>query len=194
MAVPQGLTADGVEIQLGTNHLGHFQLVSKLLPLLEKTAKDSDVRIVNLTSAAHAMAPSNGINLEDPSIPNSGAWTRYGQSKLANLLFTRELARRYPAIKSIAVHPGLVQTALWGETKQNNMLVRYLTTAISFTMSTAVQGAFNSLWAATSKDVVSGSYYTPVGVKSSPRPLGRDDDLSKKLWTWSEEQIKSKGF
>lgn len=116
MATPPGLTKEGYEIQLGTNHVGHALLTKLLLPTMERTAEkpETDVRIVNLTSAGHQLAPKGGLVLKDDStiMDHYSTWTRYGQSKLANILFTRQLAKRYPKIRSVAIHPGSVATNL----------------------------------------------------------------------------------
>jgi retinol dehydrogenase-12 len=125
MAVPEGVTRQGYEVQFGTNHLGHFLLAKLLLPTLLSTAQStslagsasSDVRIVVLSSIGHLLAPlRSGIDFTSLKT-DCGGWfslVRYGQSKLANLLFVKELERRYgkTGIISVAVHPGLIDTNL----------------------------------------------------------------------------------
>ena len=112
MAVPAATTQEGYEIQFGTNHIGHALLTKLLLPTMLKTAEEpnADVRIINLSSMGHQMAPTKGIDFDNLSLSNSSPWTRYGQSKLANILFAKELAKRYPTITSISVHPGIIKT------------------------------------------------------------------------------------
>ena len=101
-------------MQFGVNHLGHALLVKFLLPTLLRTAAQpsEDVRVVLLTSSAHDWAPRGGIAFD--SLQNTQAYLtskqRYGQSKLANILYARETARSYPAIKNVAVYPGAVDT------------------------------------------------------------------------------------
>ncbi|RYO82324.1 hypothetical protein DL766_003119 [Monosporascus sp. MC13-8B] len=117
MATPPGLTKDGYEIQFGTNHVGHALLTRLLTPLLEKTAAaaNSDVRVINLTSIGHEwFVPSSGLLLEDAKtdMDSLGPWGRYGHSKLANIYFTKGLAKHHPQIKSVAIHPGGVNTGL----------------------------------------------------------------------------------
>ena len=110
MALPASTTKDGYEIQFGTNHLGHFLLTKLLMPTLQRTAEGKgDVRIVNLSSQGHRLPPRGGLALKDAhsDMASYNTWVRYGQSKLANILFTRELTRRYPAFKSFAIHPGM---------------------------------------------------------------------------------------
>ena len=198
MAVPVGTTKEGYEIQLGTNHLGHFLLTKLLLPTLQKTASsrpDVDVRIVNLSSIGHNMAPSGGINFDDTHLPNSSTWTRYGQSKLANILFTVEFARRYPNIKSVAVHPGFVKTDLFNSYSETNVLVRYAENVLSSIICKDVpSGAKNQLWAATAKDVVSGAYYVPVGQKNAGSKYAGDPELARRLWDWSEKEVGKYGY
>ncbi|RYO89308.1 hypothetical protein DL764_008602 [Monosporascus ibericus] len=117
MATPPGLTKDGYEIQFGTNHVGHALLTRLLTPLLEKTAAgpNSDVRVINLTSNGQEwFAPPSGLLLEDAKTDMDplGRWGRYGHSKLVNIYFTKGLAKHYPQIKSVAVHPGGANTGL----------------------------------------------------------------------------------
>ncbi|KAM4057005.1 DnaJ domain-containing protein [Hirsutella rhossiliensis] len=169
MASAPGLTREGYEAQFGTNHMGHALLTKLLTPILEKTAKgsaDADVRVVSLSSAANNMAPTGGIVFESLKTEASslGPLGRYGQSKLANILFARQLAKQYPHFTVSAIHPGVVQTNL-------------------------INGAKNQLWASVSKDVQSGEYYEPVGIADKCIALGKDDDLAKKLWDWTEKEL-----
>src|SRR6185295_18546113 len=104
MACPQGTTADGFELQFGTNHLGHFVLVNRLMPLL---LTGSPARIVNLSSAGHRFGD---VSLDDPGFETTpyDAWVSYGRSKTANILFAVELDRRLRdrGVRATAVHPG----------------------------------------------------------------------------------------
>ena len=114
MACPQDTTADGFEMQFGTNHLGHFQLTKELLPLIEKAAQGgNDARIVNLSSRGHHI---DGVHLNDPNFDKRDyeKWLSYGQSKTANILFSVGLENRFghKGITSVAVHPGGIQTNL----------------------------------------------------------------------------------
>ena len=110
MALPASTTKEGYEIQFGTNHVGHFLFTKLLIPTLQRTAEGKgDVRIVNLSSEGHRLPPKGGLALKDAhsDMASYNTWVRYGQSKLANILFTRELTRRYPTFKSFAIHPGM---------------------------------------------------------------------------------------
>lgn len=135
MAQPPSLTTNGYEMQFGTNHLGHALLIQKLLPLLLQNSEGADVRIIIVTSIAFRMHPMGGIVFKDLKTPQDcgafGSWIRYGQSKLANILYARELARRYPGITSFSVHPGMVNTGLLDTLSFTNRAFVYATTVSS---------------------------------------------------------------
>ncbi|KAI9716770.1 MAG: hypothetical protein M1812_005110 [Candelaria pacifica] len=199
MATPMSETKEGYEIQFGTNHIGHALLTKLLMPTLLKTAEEpnADVRIVNLSSFGHNMAPSGGIIYETAKLGKEGPWARYGQSKLANILFTKELARRYPSITSVAVHPGIIKTDLYVPTNESSMVMRYGMMVFSgLFMKDVAEGAKNQLWAATSKDkgIVSGGYYDPIGKKSGGSNYAKDGELAKKLWEWTEGELVKNGY
>jgi len=202
MALPPGLTSEGYEIQFGTNHLGHALLTKLLTPLLLKTSEspNSDVRIINLTSAAEMMAPKGGFIPETVTtdMETYHTYTRYGQSKLANVLFTRELAKRYPGIKSVAIHPGRVRTALLDTMFGQGMspLSIFQNTYDFFVMMPVEKGALNQLWAATGPKAVvkTATYYAPVGKEGGESKLSHDMSLAAKLWEWQEAQFAKHGF
>lgn len=198
MATRPETTKEGYEVQFGTNYLGHALLTKLLLPTLIFTAKahNSDVRIVNLSSECHLLAPNGGIIFDKSELDAQGTWVRYGQSKLANILFTRELASRYPSITSVAVHPGVIKTDLYRPSQQTNALVRYAMMTIGFLMmGTVASGSLNQLWAAAGRreEMVSGSYYEPVGSISTGSKYAQDARLARELWDWTEEQLKAHG-
>lgn len=119
MATPPALTADGYEIQFGTNHMGHALLIKHLLPLLETTADGyGDARVVSLTSLGAGIIRDPGIDFgqfKTTMDRGFGAqWTRYGFSKLANILYSQQLAKRHPRITTASVHPGVIKTDLVG--------------------------------------------------------------------------------
>lgn len=196
-----GVTKDGYEIQFGTNHLGNTALLLPLLPLMVKTQKeggaDSDVRFVSLTSQGYRGHPSQGIVFDtlksaQPEMP-FGDWQRYGQSKLANILFAKELARRYPDFTSVAIHPGVVETEfVSGLTFWNRMLVRV---THPMGLITPEQGGVNTVWAAAGKDVKQKlakgnvAFFEPVGRPTRGDGKCYDEALMKKLWEWTEEQV-----
>ena len=122
-----------------------------------------------------------------------GPWTRYGQSKLANILFALELGRRYPEIMTVSVHPCVVKTpmldGLHGFNKVFNDFGCWLNGIIPVEPH---QGAWNQLWCAagaTREELVNGGFYKPVGVHCTEKltPLAKDKDLAKKLWFWTDE-------
>ncbi|KAL8814340.1 MAG: hypothetical protein Q9223_006424 [Gallowayella weberi] len=200
MATPLAETEDGYEAQFGTNHLGHALLTKLLLPTLLSTAREegSDVRIVNVSSEAHQLAPRpQGILFDKFKLYKEGAWTRYGQSKLANILFTKELARRYPEITSAAIHPGVILTDLYSPYQQSNLFLRYGVKLLGpLFMTDIATGTLNQLWAAAGKkaEVGSGKYYTPVAKSSSGSKWAQKDDLAQELWDWTEKEFARKGY
>lgn len=194
MAVPYSKTKDGYEIQFGTNHIGHSLLTKLLLPTLLKTADqpDSDVRIINVSSAAHMMAP--GIVYDQDLLESYITHRRYGQSKLANLLHARELQRRYPQITTTSLHPGVILTDLYASQKESNIFVRLALPLIKPFSLDVPGGAKNQLWAATAdkKEVGSSYYWTPVGIKSGGSFWhAQKPQLAKELWDWTENELET---
>jgi len=192
-------TTQGYDMQFGTNVLGHFCLTKFLLPVLTATAKNTPagtVRVVNLSSLGHRYAPSEGIKWSTLTSGNGALEERkklggtkvYGQSKLGNILFSNELARRYGAdgIVSISLHPGLVKTDL---TRHMGSLVQRFGQMLSYDVS---YGAITSLYAGTAPAAgeLNGKYLTSWARVVAPHKLALDVALAKKLWEWCEEQIK----
>jgi NAD(P)-dependent dehydrogenase (short-subunit alcohol dehydrogenase family) len=196
MAVPFARTADGFEMQLGTNHLGHFAFTDGVLPAL-LTAPDP--RVVTLASIAHRQGR---IVLDDLNFDRRRyrRMTAYQQSKLANLLFGAELARRSEAaglaLKSVIAHPGVAATNLFdsmvppipGALEATHLGLRVFGNSES-------QGALSQLYAATMSDVRNGDYLGPNNlfgvrgpVRRSPRArAARDNTMAKRLWEKSIE-------
>ncbi|MCJ1434450.1 hypothetical protein MMC27_003818 [Xylographa pallens] len=197
MACPMGETAEGYEIQFGTNHLGHALLTKLLLPTMLKTASEpgADVRIITLSSYGHTMAPPSGIIFDKATLAQQTPWVRYGQSKLANLLYAQQLAKHYPTITSVAVHPGNIQTDLWASNVKLNSFVKYGVNIFGrFWMHDVQEGAKNQLWCAVSTDITNGAYYIPIGKKSSGSKNARNKELAEKLWDWTEQELNKHGF
>lgn len=200
MALPPGLSKDGYEIQFATNYLGHALLVKLLLPVLTSTAERyHDVRIINMTSVAYAQAPKCG--LEFPTLHTTqahlgglipgGKWSRYGASKLAQLLYTQELATRYPDLTAVSVHPGIVYTGLFSNLDFATRLPVMLGLAPGKKLPVE-QGHWNQCWAATTgrEGVKSGEYYEPIGVVGERRTAAsRDKGLARRLWEWTEKEL-----
>lgn len=185
MALPKRQVAHGVELQLLTNHVGHFLLVTGLL---DRLAPQS--RVVVLSSAAHQGAPSFGVDLDDPAMERGySAWRAYGQSKLANLLFARELARRLPRGQvANAVHPGVIWTNL-GRHMGSPLQTMSGVVAPLF-MKTIPQGAATQTWAAVSPGAatLTGEYLADCNVARSSA-LGRDSALAEKVWKQTEALV-----
>lgn len=199
MATPASLSKDGYENQFATNHLGHALLIKLLLPTLLKTAEQpsSDVRIINLASVAYANASSSGIEFSKLKTKNASyggmmapnKWVCYGQSKLANLLYPIELAKRYPSITSVAVHPGFIKTDLH---TNENFMDRMMVNFMADKWLEKKEGAYTQTWAATvaKEKLENGGYYEPVGVKTVPKTkAGKDAGLAKELWEWTQKEL-----
>lgn len=169
MAVPYALTVDGFESQIGTNHLGHFALTNLLLPKLTD-------RVVTVSSFAHLFGYLSLKDLNWKSRPYS-AWLAYGQSKLANLLFTSELQRRLTAIgsplRAVAAHPGYSNTNLQGRTGHRIGDAVMLAIGNRFLATDADFGARQTLYAA-SQDVSGNTFIGPrFGSIGRTQPVGR---------------------
>jgi NAD(P)-dependent dehydrogenase (short-subunit alcohol dehydrogenase family) len=197
MALPRRETADGFEMQLGTNHLGHFALTGLLLPTLLATP---GARVVNQSSTAHRIGRMNFDDLNGSQ--GYGKWSAYGQSKLANLLFTFELQRRFErkgaGAISVACHPGYSATELQfagARMEGSTLMERFFGLGNRLLAQSAAVGALPMLYAATAPDVRGGDYYGPESVGEmwgSPRKVGsnaasRDLDAAARLWTISAE-------
>lgn len=201
MAAPMGKTKEGYEIQFGTNHMGHFLLTKLLLPTLLRTAEqpNADVRVITVSSEANKMAPRGGF-ITDPGVLESyDTWRRYGNSKLCNILFASELARRQPSITSVSLHPGVIMTDLYasfGQSIMGKVFVMAMNSVGKFILPDVHQGAFTQLWAATMpKDkIVNGSYYKPVGITGYQTADSKNTDSARDLWDWSEKQLKENGY
>jgi NAD(P)-dependent dehydrogenase (short-subunit alcohol dehydrogenase family) len=193
MAPPRRQTADGFELQLGTNHLGHFALSGRLIALMEGRA---DARVVTLSSNAHKMGRIDFDDLQ--SERRYKRWGAYGQSKLADLMSALELDRRLRAagstIKSVAAHPGYASTNL--QTAAPPALDRLVMTFTNLIVAqSADMGALPSLYAATYPDLEGGSYVGPDGIGEfrghphvvSPNRAALDEQVAERLWSVSEE-------
>jgi WW domain-containing oxidoreductase len=186
MALPKPEQAFGVELQLFTNHVGHFMLVTGLLDRLA-----DDGRVVMLSSGAHKMAPREGIQFENLSGEKGySPWRSYGQSKLANLLFAKELARRFAGTKRTAnaVHPGVIKTNLG---RHMNPVANVLFGAIGPVFLKSVpQGAATEVYAAVHPAVAgtNGAYFADCNVAKS-RPDADDPALAARLWKVTEEIV-----
>ena len=195
MATPFGRTADGFELQLGTNHLGHFLLTSLLAPALLAA---TPARIVNLTSGGHMISD---VHWDDPNFERHDydKWAAYGQSKTANVLFTIELERRLGprGVHAYAVHPGMIATDLG----------RHLTPADMAALGEMAKsapgggglppfksipaGAATTVWAATAPELAEsgGRYLADCEVSGDHAAWAVDGAAARRLWEMSERMI-----
>jgi NAD(P)-dependent dehydrogenase (short-subunit alcohol dehydrogenase family) len=198
MAIPRQETADGFEMQLGVNHLGHFALTGHLLP--ELRASEGESRVVTQSSRAHTAGEMDFSDLQ--SEREYGKWSAYGRSKLANLLFAYELQRRLDEhdedIVSVACHPGYADTELqFRGPREEGSSVRMglMTVANNLFGQSAERGALPMLYAATGEAVTGGEYVGPSGfmrMRGSPEfqtsnAASRNEADAERLWTVSEE-------
>ncbi|MEE6492064.1 hypothetical protein FKM82_016464 [Ascaphus truei] len=179
MICPYSKTEDGFEMQIGTNHFGHFLLTYLLLDLLKQSAPS---RIVNVSSLAHLFGKINFDDLHSEKSYSSSL--AYCQSKLANVLFTRELARRLQGagVTVNSLHPGSIHSEL----TRHSVILRNLWKVFSFFLKTPVEGAQTSIHCAVAEELesVSGKYFSdcsPAYVSSN----GRNDETARKLWDTS---------
>jgi NAD(P)-dependent dehydrogenase (short-subunit alcohol dehydrogenase family) len=197
MALPYRTTADGFEMQLGTNHLGHFALTGHLIDRLLATERS---RVVTVSSQAHRIGSMRWNDLQWRA--GYRKWLAYGQSKLANLLFTRELHRRLAAAGAstlaVAAHPGYAATHLQAagpEMAGSAVMKRLNDLANRIAAQTDEMGALPQLYAATAAGVQGGEYFGPDGIGESrghPRRVSmsgkaRNEADARRLWQVSED-------
>tara|TARA_R110002073_G_scaffold39534_4_gene112733 strand:- start:370 stop:1296 length:927 start_codon:yes stop_codon:yes gene_type:complete len=197
MGVPRRETEDGFELQIGTNHFGHFALSAQLFPLLNAA---EDARLVTVSSLAHQFGFINFVNLQGQYFYDP--WAAYGQSKLANLLFTYELDRRCRSagldVLSVACHPGISSTNLayagprMSGSPLGETLVQFYTNIIA---QSAELGALPTLYAGFGVDIEGGDYTGPDGLgemrgnarKVNSSFVSRSAAVARRLWQATEE-------
>jgi NAD(P)-dependent dehydrogenase (short-subunit alcohol dehydrogenase family) len=198
MALPRRTTEDGFEMQFGTNHLGHFALTGRLLSQL---TAEPGTRVVTVSSEMHYIGKIDFDDLQGEK--RYGKWRAYGQSKLANLLFSRELGRRADAagidLTSLSAHPGYASTNLQatGPAMAGNRVMEKVTQLGNVLLGQpAEQGAIPLLYAATAPDATSGQYIGPNGIFGSrgkgAKPAhatkrAADEQTARRLWDVSKE-------
>lgn len=209
MNAPYELTKDGHELQFGVNHLGHFLLFRRLLPLLLKSSTpEFQSRVVNLSSRAHL---NSGVDVDDLHWTKRGykKTLAYGQSKTANILMAREIERRYAGqgVHAWAVHPGGILTDL----ARHTTLEDYIQIGLSnekgelarkgFKLKSIPQGAATTVWAAVAKELEGkgGEYLEDVHISRPVKegdtsggyaPHGYDEEVARKLWEYSEQAVR----
>lgn len=195
MMVPYGTTEDGFERQFGTNHLGHFALTGLLFELLLKTP---GARVVNVSSAAHHRGNMDFANLMYGEGEGYSPMGAYGRSKLANLLFTHELQRRFDALgveaMATAAHPGISQTNLMGH-MADRWYYKFVMRLAPLMLQSAAMGALPTIRAAVDPNAEGGQYFGPDGpnerggypvpVESSEAAHNEAD--ARQLWQVSEQ-------
>lgn len=211
MATPRGRTVDGFETQIGTNHLGHFALVGRLLPLLRTDrgpvplsgsvplSPGSTPRVVVVTSPAHRVGRVVVADLDGEDRRYS-PWGAYAQSKLANLLFVRELQHRADEhgrpLLAVAAHPGFASTGLVASSKVGSGPLRPLARSVTEVLAQSPQaGVLPQLYAATMPDVRPLEVFGPAGpgqwfgapVRVPVAPAAHDDATAAALWIVSEQ-------
>lgn len=180
-------TNDGHELQFGVNHLGHYLLTRLLLPALRCPTEGG--RIINVSSAAHYHGTIDFDNLKGEKGPKAyDGMKAYAQSKLANVLFTKELARRYPDELSVnCLHPGVVATDF--ANKNANFFTRMIWSLYRPFAKKPYNGAATSYYLASSPEVrdVSGRYFDQCQCVKRPSEKARNEQLAHKLWVYSEQ-------
>ena len=189
MALPTLNQAHGYELQFFTNHIGHFILVTGLLDSLAE-----DGRVVMLSSAAHQMAPKGAIDFDNLSgEKNYKGWIAYGQSKIANLLFAKELARRFAGTKKTAnaVHPGVIGTNL-GRHLGIPAVIGTIGYGIAnaLVLKTVGQGAATECYVGVNPaaSTITGQYWADNNI-AKPRADAEDPAIAAKLWDVSEKIV-----
>lgn len=197
MGTPRNETADGFELQFGTNHLGHFVLTASLMPLLLRSEQG---RVVTVTSTARHFG--GRLNVLDPHLRTGyDPWRAYGQSKMANLHFAVELNRRLQTagakVESLAAHPGFSNTDLQAQSvrsTEGGASQRFFHITVGWFGMTPLRGALPQLRAATDPAARGGELYAPRWVNFGPpvrRPIlarSRNPDAMRTLWAISEQE------
>jgi NAD(P)-dependent dehydrogenase (short-subunit alcohol dehydrogenase family) len=183
MALPKRELHHGQELQFLTNHIGHFGLVTGLLDRLSDRG-----RVVVTSSVAHELAPGGGIQFDDLTLTrNYHPWVAYGQSKLANLLFARTLARRFAGTQrtSNALHPGMIATQLTRHMSSFEQAAASVSSVLFF--KSVGEGAATQCYLAAHPSVagISGEYFANCNI-ARPSRYGRDEHLAERLWDVSE--------
>ncbi|KAI7872107.1 hypothetical protein BDF14DRAFT_1756509 [Spinellus fusiger] len=195
MMCPFSLSEDGIESQFATNHVAPFYLTMLLLPLLEKSTSS---RIVNISSMGHSMTQSeiNLSTINDKKYYNKTL--QYSKSKLANILFTRELAKRLEAkgVENVYVncnHPGIVNSDLYRHVFHLGGLLNYI---FSWGSISTEDGSLTQLYLSTSPEVESknirGKYYVPTAKEGTVLSRGASGSAALNLWNYTDELLKEK--
>jgi NAD(P)-dependent dehydrogenase (short-subunit alcohol dehydrogenase family) len=197
-------TKQGFEIQFQTNYLSHHLLTRLLLPTLLRTSSPTSdppliPRIVNISSDGHSKLVST-FSVASPTFPNfkeASTWTRYGNSKLCQVLHSKSLATHYPTILSLSLHPGTAKTGLSGGPRGSTSWYKFIQPLVELGAPGPVEGCLGIVFCATSEEIGirdNGSYFLPVGKKTNASKLGEDQALAEELWNWSEARLDELGY
>ncbi|KAG0003966.1 hypothetical protein BGZ80_007715 [Entomortierella chlamydospora] len=198
MATPFELSADGIETQFAVNHMGHFVFT---MELLDRIKESQPSRIVIVSSNGHELTAPGGIDfdtLNDETKTNT--IQRYARSKLANILFTKALARRLEneRVYVNAVHPGYVLTELARHVGASfGVILKQVLGVMNIVVAMKPEvGCLTQLYAATSTEIeegdIRGKYFIPIANEILPNEYARDEELQEKLWTFSEKLVNEK--
>lgn len=188
MGGPPSLTKDGYEAHFGINHMGHALLLQLLEPLLDKTDAP---RIVLVSSDGHRHARELCLDTVK-SVPQDGSsLQQYLQSKLANVVYAKEVAKRHPQWTTVSIHPGNVKTDLHRHGGGTFVVRLFKSIVLPVIGVSPAKGALNQLWAATASadQLRNGDYYEPVGVSGKIGTLAKNSQLGSKLWDWTEKEL-----
>ncbi|KAG4433034.1 hypothetical protein IFR05_011473 [Cadophora sp. M221] len=217
MCPPYSRTAQGIETQFQTNYLSHYLLTSLLLPTLLTTARNpqtpaNTVRIVNVSSDGHAkLAPKAGVSFGDVNLENASSWTRYGHSKLCQVLHAKALGQMYGRgegqggeLVAVSLHPGTVKTDLSKGPRASTWWYRFIQPVVEKGAPGPEKGCWGIVWCAASKELgekmsekvvdINGGYFEGVGILSKASKSGEDIEMAKTLWVWSEERLTELDF
>jgi NAD(P)-dependent dehydrogenase (short-subunit alcohol dehydrogenase family) len=189
MAPPLGTTAQGFELQMGTNHLGHFLLTNMLI---EPLGKAKGARIVNVSSEAHRRGRNESVLRtldDDPKFEKRryAAFDAYGDSKLANIHFTRGLVKRHPSVLSVSLHPGVIPTNL---ARHMGFVATIYNGVLKVFSKSISQGASTSVYAAVAPELEGrGGVYLSDCAEKKPSRDARDENVSEQVWSLSERAV-----
>ncbi|OBT75690.1 hypothetical protein VF21_05925 [Pseudogymnoascus sp. 05NY08] len=195
MAQPPGLSEDGYEVQFATNHVGHALLTRRLIPLLEKTAEipGADVRVIITSSTGWhgGVMEFEPLKTIKDTRPVMARWQRYCDTKLANMLYARELAKRYPKLLCFSLSPGVVGTTLVTDLSRFDRVFVYVSQLGR--IRTPEEGSYCHLWALSvpRESIKAGAFYEPVGKLSTyENASSKDPEMAGRLWEWTEKELK----
>ena len=195
MATDAALSDQGYENQFAVNHIAHALLVKLLIPTIQKTVESSaDARVLFLTSLGFLYPFPGGVQFDALKTTQDhgpgSQWARYGQSKLANVQYAAELARRYPSITFVSLHPGTVNTDIIGRLKQDE---KDLVNQMNKVIVEPEEGVHNTCWCATTEKsaIKNGELYLPVGKPGEHSKESSDQGLCEKLWDWTQKELDS---